>query len=110
MIDDARPTVKARETTPAKSRIPRFRTIEEEAEFWDTHDSTEFEDEFHDAEDVRFVKPRPTKAITVRVDPATFGTLAQQARQKGIGPSTLVRMWVLERLRATEGQEARQAS
>lgn len=29
-----------------KSRIPHFKTIEEEAEFWDTHDLTEFEDEF----------------------------------------------------------------
>ena len=24
-------------------RLPRFRSIEEEAEFWDTHDSTEFD-------------------------------------------------------------------
>jgi len=29
-----------------KSRIPRFKSIEEEAEFWDNHDTTEFEDEY----------------------------------------------------------------
>ena len=29
-----------------KSRIPEFKTIEEEAEFWDTHDTTDYEDEF----------------------------------------------------------------
>ena len=32
----------------AKSRIPHFNSIEEEAEFWDTHDSTEFEDEWEE--------------------------------------------------------------
>lgn len=28
-----------------KSRIPEFKTIQEEAEFWDVHSTTEFEDE-----------------------------------------------------------------
>jgi hypothetical protein len=27
-------------------KIPRFKSRQEEAEFWDTHDTTEFEDEF----------------------------------------------------------------
>jgi hypothetical protein len=30
-----------------RSRIPRFKSREEEATFWDTHDSTEFEDLWH---------------------------------------------------------------
>src|SRR5437899_3153261 len=51
----------------AKSRIPTFKTIEEAAEFWDTHDSAEFEDEFEDVTNVRFVMARPKKAITVRL-------------------------------------------
>jgi CopG antitoxin of type II toxin-antitoxin system len=32
--------------TEAHGAIPAFNNIEEEAEFWDTHDTTEFEDEF----------------------------------------------------------------
>ena len=28
-----------------KSRIPEFKTIEEEAEFWDTHDLADYWDE-----------------------------------------------------------------
>ena len=28
-------------------RIPDFSSIEEEAAFWDTHDTTDFEEEFH---------------------------------------------------------------
>ncbi len=32
--------------TKRPSRIPTFQTYQEEAEFWDTHDTTDFEDEF----------------------------------------------------------------
>lgn len=38
-----------------KPRIPEFSSLEEEAQFWDTHDITEFEDEFHPVQ-VRFAK------------------------------------------------------
>ena len=43
------------QSEPRKSRIPEFSSIEEEAEFWDTHDTTEFEDEFKPVQ-VRFAK------------------------------------------------------
>ena len=83
---------------PTKSRIPIFKTIGEEAEFWDTHDTTEFEDEFEEVTDVKFVKYRPPKAITVRVDETTLTALTEQAAKLDIGASTLVRTWILERL------------
>src|SRR5437870_1560652 len=82
------------------SRIPRFRSVAEAAGFWDSHDSAEFEDEFEDGDAVKFVRPRMTKGITLRLDEETFSALAKEAHAKGLGPSTLVRMWILERLRA----------
>ena len=85
----------------ARSRIPTFKTIEEAAEFWDTHDSAEFEDEFEDVTNVRFVVARPKKAITVRLPEDSLATLTSQAHEKGIGRSTLVRMWILEHLTET---------
>ena len=90
-----------------KSRIPRFKSIEEEAEFWDTHDLAEFEDELQEVTDVRFVmrRSRQTKALTVRVDEDTLATLTREATNQGIGPSTLVRMWILERLKESEKNE-----
>lgn len=91
----------------AKSRIPTFTTIEEEAAFWDTHDTTQFEEEFEEVRDVKFVKAQPKQAITVRMERDTLIALKNQARGKGIGPSTLVRMWILERLRAEENSPPR---
>lgn len=81
----------------AKSRIPEFQTYEEEAEFWDTHDTTEFEDEFEEVQ-VRFSK-NLSQSLTVRLDEGTIKQMRDIARQKGIGPTTLARMWILERLR-----------
>ena len=85
-----------------KSRIPKFSSIDEEAAFWDSHDSTEFEDEFEEVTDVQFVKAQPKKSITVRLEQDAFAALAQRAKEQGVGPSTLVRMWILEHLRQPE--------
>jgi len=41
-----------------KSRIPTFKTIEEEAAYWDIHSSGEFADELTPVENVKFVKAR----------------------------------------------------
>ena len=40
-----KPTVNFEYPTPAVGKIPVFNSIEEEAEFWDTHDFTDFLDE-----------------------------------------------------------------
>lgn len=81
-----------------KSRIPTFDSIEEEAEFWDTHDTTEFEDESEDVTDVRFVPRRLPNSIVVQLDETTYATLRDRAFARGVGLSTLAREWILERL------------
>jgi len=80
----------------AKSRIPDFASREEEAEFWDTHDITDYLDELKPAR-VRFAK-NLSEGITIRLDPQTLAELRSQAHQKGVGPTTLARMWILEHL------------
>jgi hypothetical protein len=85
------------------SKIPHFRSIEEEAEFWDTHDSTEFEDEFEDVEDdTRFIVLRPTERwIPLVLDSDAMAVLEERASQEQIGTSALIRKWVLEKLQAS---------
>ena len=82
----------------APSRIPEFSSREEEAAWWDTHDVTEYLDELKPAR-ARFAE-NLSEGITIRLDPETLGSLREQAKAKGIGPTTLARMWILERLRA----------
>lgn len=88
---------------PRRSRIPKFASIEEEAQFWDTHDTTDFEDEFRPVK-VRFAK-NLSEGITVRLDTETLAKLRSLANEKGIGPTTLARMWILERLKREEAEK-----
>ncbi len=83
-----------------QSRIPTFESREEEAEFWDTHDTADFEDEFEPV-NVRFAN-NLSQGITVRFTAETLKTLRATAQKKGIGPTTLARMWILERLEAID--------
>jgi hypothetical protein len=82
------------------ARVPTFASVEEEAAFWDTHDSTEFEDEFEDAPNVRFVPEGTLSAtITIRVDPEMLAALRERARLAGSAPEVLVRQWIADHLR-----------
>jgi len=72
------------------------------AEFWDTHDFADYMDEFRPVK-VRFAR-RLSEGITIRLDPETLAELRSRAKEKGIGPTTLARMWVLERLQGERGR------
>ncbi len=79
-----------------KQPIPSFKTYAEEAAFWDTHDLTDYFDDFQ-PQTLRLAKPLAS-GITVRFDAQTLDKLREEAERKGIGPTTLIRMWVRERL------------
>lgn len=84
-----------------KSRIPKFKSIQEEADFWDTHDITDFKDELEDVEIVfELDKPRE-ESLVLRVQKEFKDKLVKFARKKGLNVSTLARMWLMEKLRAS---------
>ena len=85
---------KKRERLPDLDRM----TDEEVAQFWDTYSFVEFWDEFERVEEPIFVKP-PKKVVSVRLDQQVTDLLEMLAREKDIAYTTLVRMWVVERLR-----------
>lgn len=80
-----------------KSRIPEFSSYEEEARWWETHNLADYQDEFRTIK-VRFAK-NLSEGLHIRLDTETLMKLRIEAKEKGIGPTTLVRMWVKEQLR-----------
>ena len=85
------------------SKIPKFASEQEEAEFWGTHSITDYLDELTPVE-VTVVDARPRKEqISLRLDRETITRLKALARQRGIGYQTLIRMWVMERLNQEAG-------
>ena len=53
------------------------------------------------------VKRPLDQVIPVRLSADKWEALRAEARELGIGPTTLVRMWVLERLRETQAATGR---
>jgi len=84
-----------RKVEAKKKRIPRFKNRDEEAEFWATHSPLDY----GEWEEVKLEVARPLGHIlAVRLDAKTIGQLGRLGRKKGLGASTLARMWLLERL------------
>lgn len=59
-----------------------FRTIEEAAEFWDTHDLTDYEDVW---QEVNFeVNLKPSREPSIELDPRVAKQLAARARAQKV--------------------------
>jgi predicted DNA binding CopG/RHH family protein len=97
-------------TAKKNGSIPLFKNYEEEATWWDTHDLADYSGEF---EKPRLVIPdknkkvksvfvgetvRLSEILNVRFDEKLLQEIRKIASKKGIGPTTLVRMWALEKL------------
>lgn len=82
--------------TQTKNTIPEFKNREEEAKFFDTHDMANYQHEFNTI-DVKFAK-NLSEGITIRFDKSTLKKLRGIAHGKGVGPTTLARMWIMEHL------------
>jgi Protein of unknown function (DUF3680). len=79
-------------------KIPKFKSDQEAARFWDTHSLTEFENDLEPVREKVFVKPEK-QVMTIRIDQQLVNAMKAIAREKGINYSTLARMWLIERLK-----------
>jgi hypothetical protein len=76
------------------SSISHSRSIEEMAEFWDSHDTADYWDQFEEVEIRVTMKPRHR----VVIEEETYAGVVEESRQRGIQPETLINLWVAERL------------
>ena len=84
-----------------KSRIPKFANLVEEAEFWDTHDITDYMDELTPVE-FKFSETL-ANGIVVRFTSDTLTKVYETAREQGITMDALIQQWVVERLEKGSG-------
>ena len=77
--------------------ISKAQSIEEIAEFWDTHSVADYWEETHEVDfEIRAARRQVTLA------PEVYEKLKEQARVRGILPETLVNLWLAERLQEAE--------
>jgi predicted DNA binding CopG/RHH family protein len=78
-----------------KSKLPKTDSIQKLAEFWDTHDLTDFEDELEEVAEPVFNRGR---AIKVHLQSTEAEAVQQIAQAKGVSREELIHAWVLEKL------------
>ena len=82
----------------SKKRIPRFRSEDQEREFWATHDSVDYVD-WSKARRVRFPKLRPSiKTISLRLPESMLAELRIQANKRDVPYQSLLKVYLADRL------------
>jgi hypothetical protein len=82
---------------PRLTSISKAKSLEEIADFWDTHSLDEYWDQTHKV--VFEIRARPRRRVTL--DPDIYAQIEDQARVRGILPETLVNLWLSEKLQET---------
>ena len=72
--------------------------MKKERTFWDTHDATDYNEDFEVAEDVVFVRPKK-EVISLRLDPKIVRKLRELADKEGLPPTTYARMLIVKGIR-----------
>ncbi len=80
------------------TKIPKFKSDKELAQFWDKHSLADFEEDLIPGKDTVFIKP-DKQIVSLRLERKMVKTLKILAARKGIGYSSLLRMWVIEDIR-----------
>ena len=82
-------------------KVPKFKSIKEMADFWDTHSTADYPDYWEPVTDIKFSKNLVSvykKVVPIRLDEKTKKAIEKVAEAKGIGTSTAARMLIRERL------------
>ena len=82
-----------------KKTLPKCHSEQEEAKFWDTHDSADYWDQMEDVTDQVVVKHPTERIVSLRIADDDLRRLKQIAYKQGLGHTTLIRSWIKEKLR-----------
>lgn len=78
-------------------RIPNTDSIQELAEFWDTHSITDFDDQLEKVSEPVFGR-QSAHAVRVPLSAEERQALRRIAASRGLQEATLIREWVKEKL------------
>ncbi len=89
---------------PRKANLPPFRSDEEERAFWAKHDVGDFLGDTRPVEvqvsrRIRERARERKRNLTLRMEPSRVDEIKAVAEERGIPYQTLMRMWIVERLR-----------
>lgn len=79
-------------TIPNKST---FKDREKEAKFWEEN----YKETWKKGKPVRVAFAKNlSESLNIRLDPTTVSVVRNEAKTKGLGPTQLIRMWIMEKI------------
>ncbi len=88
-------------TAERRSSIPKAQTLEEMAEFWDTHSLSDYDDKTYEVE--MSFDPSARRTF-VGIDPEVLADLQKIARQRRVSVQTLANLWLSQRIEQMKAQ------
>lgn len=79
------------------NNIPQSDSIREAANFWDTHDLTDFEDQIEEVTEPVFERE---KVVQIHLSTKDAEAVENLARSQGLNPAALLQSWIVERVQA----------
>lgn len=83
-------------------KTPKFENLKDEREFWDKQNSTDYLDDFEEAENIVFARARKD-VLSLRLEPKISNKLKEVAHREGLPPTTFARMLIIKGLREKFG-------
>ena len=85
-------------------KVPKFNTEQEEREFWETHDSSDYVD-WAKAESVSLSNLKPsTKTISLRLPEGLLDSIKIEANKRDMPYQSLIKVWLAEDVKETRRQ------
>ncbi|OGG03452.1 hypothetical protein A2W14_05345 [Candidatus Gottesmanbacteria bacterium RBG_16_37_8] len=80
-----------------------FKDSKKEAKFWEKN----YKETWKHGKPVKVKFARNlSEIINIRLDPNTLNDVRSQAKKKGLGPTQLIRMWIMEKINGKHTQQA----
>lgn len=89
----------------SSKKLPEFKSEEGIANFWASHSSADYWDEFKDLKEPieldteikkKIIQQSHKRLLTLRLEPYQINAAKKIAKHKSIGYQTLMRIWILE--------------
>jgi hypothetical protein len=88
-----------RKNSKKRDPIPsHFQSVSEAAEFWDTHDLTDYWDH---TREVSFEVDIQRRVFLTALEPGLARKLTECARKQGVSTETLINVWLTEKVTET---------
>ena len=85
-------------------KVPKFKTEQEEREFWETHDSSDYVD-WTKAKSVSLSNLKPsTKTISLRLPEGLLVSIKIEANKRDMPYQSLIKVWLAEDVKETRQQ------